>query len=75
MEGMKKREPSFSAGLSEAQEEMRTNKYRKFHLNKIKNFFTVWIVKYREKFPRQVVESLNFEIFRTQPEKILSIVF
>ncbi|KAK4820587.1 hypothetical protein QYF61_001827, partial [Mycteria americana] len=47
-------------------------KYRKFHLNIRKNFFTLRMVKYQNRLPSQVMASPPLEIFKTQLNTILS---
>ncbi|KFV77674.1 hypothetical protein N308_06998, partial [Struthio camelus australis] len=49
-------------------------KYKKFHLNIRKNCFTVRVVNHWNRLPREVVESSSLEIFKTQPDKVLSIL-
>lgn len=44
-------------------------KYRKFHLNIRKSLFTLTVVKYLSKLPREVVEPQSSEIFKKQPTK------
>ena len=46
-------------------------KYRKFHVN-IKKNFTMRVIKYWHRLPREVVESLSFEILKTQPGMVLN---
>jgi len=41
-------------------------KHRKFHLNMRKNFFTLRATEHWNRVPREVVESLSLEIFKTR---------
>jgi len=47
-------------------------KDRKFHLNKIKTFFTIKVVEHGDKLPKDVVEITSLEILKTHMEKFLS---
>jgi len=46
-------------------------KHRKFHLNMRKNFFPLRMTEHRNRLPRDVVESLSLEIFKTRLDKVL----
>jgi len=46
-------------------------KYRKFHLNVRKNFFTLSVTEHWNRLPREVVDSPSLEIFRTRLDKVL----
>lgn len=47
-------------------------KYRQFHLNIRKTFFTVKVVKHWKRSLRELVESLSLEILKTQLATALS---
>ncbi|GAB0180674.1 hypothetical protein GRJ2_000532700 [Grus japonensis] len=49
--------------------------HRKFHLNKRKNFFPLWVTEHWNRLPREVVESPSLEIFKTHLDAILCNVF
>jgi len=44
---------------------------RKFRLNMRKNFFPLKVMEHWHRLPREVVESLSLEIFKTRLGKIL----
>jgi len=46
-------------------------KHRKFHLNMMKNFFTLRVTEPWNRLPREVVESPSLEIFKTCLDKVL----
>jgi len=46
-------------------------KHRKFHLNMRKNFFTLRVTEHWNRLPREAVESLSLEIFKTRLDKVL----
>jgi len=46
-------------------------KYRKFHLNMRKNFFTLRVTKHWKRLHREVVDSPSLEIFKTCLDKAL----
>jgi len=46
-------------------------KHRKFHLNMRKNFFPLRVMEPWNKLPREVVDSLSLEIFKTCLDKVL----
>jgi len=46
-------------------------KHRKFHLNVRKNFFTLRVMEYWNRLPREAVESTSLEIFKTRLNKVL----
>jgi len=46
-------------------------KHRKFRLNTRKNFFTLRVMKPRNRLPRGVVESPSLEILKTHPDAVL----
>ena len=39
--------------------------HRKFYINVCKNFFTVMVTEHWKRLPREVVESLSLEIFKS----------
>ncbi|KFQ34478.1 hypothetical protein N332_01131, partial [Mesitornis unicolor] len=39
--------------------------HRRFHVNMRKNFFTVRVTEHWTRLPREVVESLSLETFKT----------
>ncbi|KAK4806874.1 LOW QUALITY PROTEIN: hypothetical protein QYF61_012595 [Mycteria americana] len=49
-------------------------KHRKFHLNLRTHFFT-GVVEYRNRLPREVLESPSLEIFKTQMDEVLGNLF
>ena len=46
-------------------------KRRKFQLNTRKNFFTLRVTEHWNRLPREVVDSLCLEIFKTRLDKFL----
>ena len=46
-------------------------KHREFHLNIRKNFFPLKVTEYRNRLPRELVESPSLEIFKTCLDKVL----
>jgi len=46
-------------------------KHRKFCLNMRKNFFPLRVMEPWNRLPREVVDSLSLEIFKTRMEKVL----
>ncbi|KFV80513.1 hypothetical protein N308_01192, partial [Struthio camelus australis] len=48
-----------------------TLKYRKFHLNMRRNFFTVRMKEHWNRLPRQAVESPSLEIFKSHLDMVL----
>ncbi|KFV80724.1 hypothetical protein N308_09504, partial [Struthio camelus australis] len=46
-------------------------KHRKFCLNLRKNFLTVRVTQHWNRLPREAVESLSLEIFKTRLDAIL----
>jgi len=46
-------------------------RHRKFRLNMRKNFFPLRVTEPWSRLPREVVESLSLEIFKTRLDKIL----
>jgi len=46
-------------------------KHRKFRLIMRKNFFPLRVMEHWNRLPREVVESLSLEIFKTHLDKIL----
>ncbi|PKU45086.1 hypothetical protein llap_4625 [Limosa lapponica baueri] len=48
--------------------------HRKFHSNMRKNFFMVRMTEHWNRLPREVVESLSLEIFKTRLDAVLSVV-
>jgi len=46
-------------------------KYRKFHLNMKKNFFTLRVAGHWHRLPREVVDSPSLEIFKTHLDTVL----
>jgi len=46
-------------------------KHEKFHLYMRKNFFTLRETEHWNRLPREVVESLSLEIFKTQLDEVL----
>jgi len=46
-------------------------KHRKFQLNMRKNFFPLRVTEHWHRLPREVVESLSLEIFKTHLDKVL----
>ena len=48
-----------------------TQKHRRFCLNIRKHFFTVRVTKYRNRLPREVVESPSLEIFKSHLDMVL----
>ena len=46
-------------------------KYKKFHLNKRKNFFPLRVTEHWNRLPKEVVESPSLEIFKTRLDKVL----
>jgi len=46
-------------------------KYRKLHLNRRKNFFTLRVTEHWNRLPRDVVESPSLELFKTHLDKFL----
>ncbi|GAB0208217.1 hypothetical protein GRJ2_003287400 [Grus japonensis] len=49
--------------------------HRKFHLHMRKNFFTLRVTEYWNRWPREVVESPSLEIFKTHLDTILCNLF
>jgi len=41
-------------------------KHRKFHTNMWKNCFTVRVVRYWNRLPREVVDALSLEVFKAR---------
>jgi len=50
-------------------------KQRKFHLNMRKNFFTLRVTEHWNRLPREAVDSLSLEIFKTRLDKVLCSLF
>jgi len=46
-------------------------KHKKFHLNTRNNFFTSGMTEQWNRLPREVVDSLSLEIFKTRLDKVL----
>ena len=46
-------------------------RHRKFRLNMRKNFFPLRVMEPWNRLPREVVDSLSLEIFKTRMEKVL----
>jgi len=46
-------------------------KHKKFHLNMRRIFFTLRVMEYWNRLPREVVESPSLEIFKTRLDKVL----
>ncbi|KFV82179.1 hypothetical protein N308_03443, partial [Struthio camelus australis] len=46
-------------------------KFRKFHLNMRKSFYTVRVTEHWNRLPREVVEPPSLEIFKTRLDAIL----
>ncbi|KFV74836.1 hypothetical protein N308_06981, partial [Struthio camelus australis] len=46
-------------------------KYKKFHSNIRKSFFTVRVVEHWNRLPKEVAQSLSLEIFETQLDSVL----
>jgi len=46
-------------------------KHRKFRLNMRKNFFTLRVTEPWNRLPKEAVESLSLEIFRTHLDAVL----
>jgi len=46
-------------------------RHRKFHLNMRKNFFPLSMTEHWNRLPREVVESLSLEIFKTHLDNVL----
>jgi len=46
-------------------------KHRMFQLNTRKNFFTLRVMEHWNRLPREIVESLSLEIFRTLLDVVL----
>ncbi|KAJ7396405.1 hypothetical protein BTVI_145503 [Pitangus sulphuratus] len=46
-------------------------KHEKFHLNVRKNFFTLGVAEHWNRLPRETVESLSLETFKTHLDTIL----
>ena len=44
---------------------------RKFHLKMRKNFFPLRVTEHWNRLPREAVESLSLEIFKTRLDKVL----
>jgi len=46
-------------------------KHRKFQLNLRKNFFPLRVTEHWNRLPREVVDSLSLEIFKTHLDEVL----